>query len=78
MIKTQNYILIKQLLLRERTAELLNVPNRIYQEGEEMALPDNLAKPLLDKGTIVLKPEPEPVQKPVKKPAKKAVIKEAK
>ena len=56
----------------------MNVPNRIYQEGEEMALPDNLAKPLLDKGTIVLKPAPKPDPKPVKKPAKKAVIKEAK
>ena len=77
------YRLNKAILLTEAAASQLGVNNRIYQPGELMEFPDEMAKAWLKKGTISVyeppaSPAPEPVLKKVaKKPATKTV-KEAK
>lgn len=66
------YKLNRPLFLREATAERLGVNNRLYQEGEEIELPDDIAEMLLEKGTLEAVPEPPA---PKKQPAKKTEVK---
>jgi hypothetical protein len=77
MMKT--YRLNKAILLTEAAANQLGVNNRIYQPGELMEFPDEMAKAWLKNGTVeVYEPPAPPAPEPVKKATKKAPAKSAK
>lgn len=64
------YQLNKPILLTNTAAAQLGVNNRIYQVGELMEFPDEMAKAWLKSGTISVYEVPAPA--PVAKPQPKA------
>jgi len=69
----KKYIVDMPLILRESTAARLGVENRLYQVGENIYLPDDIAKKLLAKDGLTLILPREQVAELVKSKRRKTV-----